>query len=575
VEHHPSKTSDFLMLLFLEVCDWTKNSQTSEPPSTCVKKMGTQYSTSNEDMENDEELVEKLSEDDIRGVLERKQKGEIFIGRVASLLENKEILIKLIKKYPRIFRDLDKKFKKDKEIVMAAITQPENNLFYADKRFHKDREMVMIAITHGYVYEYYEYPFHFMDDSLRNDKELFMAGINSDRILRYAGEELKNDKEFMLMCEKVRGSAFSYASDRLKSDKETVLEFVRLDGKNLKHASDKLQNDKDVVVTAWKNDKSAISFASLELKNDKEFMLEIIKQMGESLKFASEDLRSDKEVVLVALKNTKEIILSCVGEDLKNDLEVVLLAVKTDGNSLQFASVEFQGNKEIVGEAIKNKPNSLQFASSELKNDKEFILKNVGNLNQRWLGYVSKELKSDFDVVMKAVNLNGLSLEYSSLKDNKEIAFAAVMNCPNSIRFVSNSLKDDRDFMISCIQGSKRNNEDFHWFQYITVNLKNDKQVVKLIVEDDGMSLKLLDRGNANRNDAEVVLSAIKNNKDAIQFGHPDLMKNYDFLVQCIPLKCDLSYFFVELDVNIQSLKTNFKSISSLKSLMDIHFNVE
>ena len=66
------------------------------------------------------------------------------------------------------------------------------------------------------------------------------------------------------------GYSLNYASEELKNDKDIVLLAVNNYGPSLEFASDRLKNDKDVVNAATKNDRKAIRYASEDLKNDEE-----------------------------------------------------------------------------------------------------------------------------------------------------------------------------------------------------------------------------------------------------------------------------------------------------------------
>ena len=51
-------------------------------------------------------------------------------------------------------------------------------------------------------------------------------------------------------------------------EKSEILTLVKQNGRDLRYASDELQNDKEVVLEAVKQDGNALQFASLELQNE-------------------------------------------------------------------------------------------------------------------------------------------------------------------------------------------------------------------------------------------------------------------------------------------------------------------
>ena len=126
--------------------------------------------------------------------------------------------------------------------------------------------------------------------------------------LQYASEELKKDKDVVMVAVAQNGLALEYASDELKNDKEVVMAAVTQKGLALQYASAELKNDKEVVLAAVAQNVLALKYASDDLKNnDKDVVMAAVAQDGYALQYASDELKKDKEVVLAAeLKNDKD-----------------------------------------------------------------------------------------------------------------------------------------------------------------------------------------------------------------------------------------------------------------------------
>ena len=77
-----------------------------------------------------------------------------------------------------------------------------------------------------------------------------------------------HSKTFMMGMVQNNGYILKYASDNLKDDKEVVTTAVQNYGYALRYASDDLKNDKEVVTTAVQNYAYALEYASDNLKND-------------------------------------------------------------------------------------------------------------------------------------------------------------------------------------------------------------------------------------------------------------------------------------------------------------------
>ena len=80
------------------------------------------------------------------------------------------------------------------------------------------------------------------------------------------------------------GDSFKYASEDLKSDREFVLKAVNINGSVLEYASPELKADKEVVLVAVKNNERACKYASGGLQSDKEIS-DLIEEEDEELPF--------------------------------------------------------------------------------------------------------------------------------------------------------------------------------------------------------------------------------------------------------------------------------------------------
>ena len=157
--------------------------------------------------------------------------------------------------------NLPDEFKKDKDVVLAAVKQNVHALEYADDSLKKDKEIVLIAVKQdGDALRY-------ADESLKKDKEIVLIAVKQyGTTLEYADDSLKKDKEVVLLAVKQSGYALKYADDSLKKDREIVLEAVKASGNNLQYADDSLKKDKEIVDAAVKQDERASQYADISLK---------------------------------------------------------------------------------------------------------------------------------------------------------------------------------------------------------------------------------------------------------------------------------------------------------------------
>lgn len=108
------------------------------------------------------------------------------------------------------------------------------------KRYRGDKEVVLAAVKE------FGYNFRHASDTLKNDRPFVLEvleqeGTPSCSGLKFASEDLKSDKQFILEAVKRNGFSLEWASDDLRNDKEVVLEAVRQYGFAYQHASAGIQ----------------------------------------------------------------------------------------------------------------------------------------------------------------------------------------------------------------------------------------------------------------------------------------------------------------------------------------------
>ena len=116
-----------------------------------------------------------------------------------------------------------------------------------------------------------------MDSVFLNDKEIIkVAFLERNSSFRFASNELKNDKEFILELAKttVGHDAYICWSDELADDTEFMLDCVKINGTLISNASQRLKSDRDVTLEASRQNVTSLRFC--ELNSD--LMLEIVKE---------------------------------------------------------------------------------------------------------------------------------------------------------------------------------------------------------------------------------------------------------------------------------------------------------
>ncbi len=125
------------------------------------------------------------------------------------------------------------------------------------------------------------------------------------------------------------------------------------------------------------------------------------------------------------------------------------------------------------------------------------ILSELINRDALVLRFFTKELKNDFDIVMRAVKSSGEALEYASdeLKNDREIVLEAVKSIKRDtpkngsvLKFASSELKNNKEIVLTAIQSN------INQFHDASENLKRDIIFLKSIFETRN-NLDKKDRG--------------------------------------------------------------------------------
>lgn len=151
---------------------------------------------------------------------------------------------------------------------------------------------------------------------------------NGLEILSKATEEMRDNKNVVMMCVKSVGQALYYASDRLKNDSDIVLEAVKNDGLSLSSASKELRNREEIVKQALQNNAYALRFASDRLKNDRDLVFYACVKEPFTIINASSQLRNDIDFICeIARKNS--LVLNKIPRDI---YRLVIVKLQKDEN---------------------------------------------------------------------------------------------------------------------------------------------------------------------------------------------------------------------------------------------------
>uniref|UniRef100_UPI00214941DC DUF4116 domain-containing protein n=1 Tax=Endozoicomonas sp. YOMI1 TaxID=2828739 RepID=UPI00214941DC len=156
----------------------------------------------------------------------------------------------------------------------------------------------------------------------------------------------------------------------LPDNKEKVKHVLLEHG--LKYASQQVRNDKDVVLPTIKEHPKDLKYVSKALKDDKDVVIAAVTQNGEELEYASPALKDNHEVVKAAVTEFPRA-LRFASETVRSDKNIVNMIIEQEIGYLHFASKTVLNDREYMLELIKDNHRAFIFAAQELKNDYAFI----------------------------------------------------------------------------------------------------------------------------------------------------------------------------------------------------------
>lgn len=187
--------------------------------------------------------------------------------------------------------------------------------------------------------------------------------------------------------------------------------------------------------------------------------------------------------------------LEGVSDRLKDNKEIVKIAVQNEGVALRYASDRLKNDVEIVKDAISNDYHAIDFIGEEARNNKDVLLTAIeneiigyrpysdGGYESYVLTFFNKKFCSDREVMMAAIKSNYSSIRFidESLKNDKEIFKLAIENCT-----IKHWEKENLD---SCTVDYYRTPIIL---EYAGDEIKNDKEIVELAISKDKENVKFV-----------------------------------------------------------------------------------
>lgn len=152
---------------------------------------------------------------------------------------------------PVALRRIPLNLRKDRDVVLAAVTSDGRNFEFAATELRGDREIVLITATEGKGQDG-ETALKYANAPLRSDEEIVLeAALTNGHALKFAGKDLMGNRNFLLKLAENAGGYYClmYADAKFRSDREVVLAALQNDCYALHFVSKSLRTDSMVLAT--------------------------------------------------------------------------------------------------------------------------------------------------------------------------------------------------------------------------------------------------------------------------------------------------------------------------------------
>lgn len=195
--------------------------------------------------------------------------------------------------------------------------------------------------------------------------------------------------------------------------------------------------------------------------------------------------------------------------------------------ALQFVSSELRSDFDVVLAAVQNNGQAIMFAHPSLHDNPEIMLASVKTFGDA-LSLAPTVVQSNKDIVLAAVSNSGDSLRYASaeLTDDYEIVKTAVSNQGYALRYASSNQRGDRRIILAAVQ------RDGNLLRFASTELQNDREVVTEAIRQEPLALRFA--SSTLRSESNVVLAAVSRNAMCFKFATGALRGDFDLLQTAI-----------------------------------------
>lgn len=366
-------------------------------------------------------MTHKVNQDKVSFLLEHIQAGRLSLQDLSEChRENRNLVLAAVKVNGNELSFAHNIFYGDKEVVLAAIDSISRGRgsrypyksSIADSLF-EDREFVLAYASYNIC------DLSKLSESFRKDKEVVLAAVTRDKCchssLGDTHESLRDDYDVVLAAVSHYGLSIEHASGRLQEDRTIVMTAVSNDPFALEYAHAKYRDDYDVVLAAVSHPEEEcdetcfLDIVSERLRGNRDIVLAAVTRNGLELERVYEPLLSDRQVVLRAATQCG-IALEFAPKHFLDDTEIVHAALlNMHSPALEHPCTRMRNHRGVVLAAVLLYAGNMHYIADEFKGDKEIMLAALTRYTYTYYFYASKDLQNDFNFVRAAV-IRGLGI---------------------------------------------------------------------------------------------------------------------------------------------------------------------
>lgn len=311
------------------------------------------------------------------------------------IIDDKEELLKRVKKEGISLKYASTRLKKDPDIVLKALKQNACAMKHASSQFKRDKQLALSLLERNSAC------FMYLSPELRSDFDVIKATkltlFYIDKIHKSFFTRLKKDRDFLILVLKEMGDGYQYTS----------LEF---------------QDDEEITFLALKKNISFIKYTSKRILKEKSIVYKFLYYYPQIFLFFHSDMKSDKDIVFKVLESSPSMYLRL--GDIGNERDVVIHAIK----QCQFHDIIFKYNSfNIRWPKMYDNDTEICMLQNKfmfnVKKERIEIFENIQFSFVNWYEELEKKYKKDVSLLKDKLekSMNEIAIRDEEIKKLQEI----------------------------------------------------------------------------------------------------------------------------------------------------------